>query len=235
VVTYNIHGCRTLDGRVGIERIADALKELDPDLVALQEVDVGQARSHGRDQATELGEALGMHAHFFSVLRKGQACYGLAVLSRPPFLRARNTLLPGPPGPGRERRGAIRATVATETGAEFDLINTHLGLGILERRRQAAALLSDGWLRDGVPAALCGDFNAGPGSPVCRRLGARLRPAGNGKPTFFAKRPLIRLDHIFVTDSEMVLDAGVASGETARRASDHLPAWADLRPRGKAS
>lgn len=235
VVTYNIHGCRTLDGRVGIERIAEVLKELAPDLVALQEVDVGQARSHGRDQATELGEALGMHAHFFPVLRKGQACYGLAVLSRPPFLRARNSLLPGPPGPGRERRGAIRVTVAAEAGGEFDLINTHLGLGLLERRRQAAALLSDGWLRDGVPAALCGDFNAGPGSPVCRRLGTRLRPAGNGKPTFFAKRPLIRLDHIFVTDSRMVLDAGVASGETARRASDHLPAWADLRPKGETS
>ncbi|MFP4033108.1 MAG: endonuclease/exonuclease/phosphatase family protein [Desulfococcaceae bacterium] len=235
VVTYNIHGCRTLDGRVGTERIAEVLAELDPDLVALQEVDVGQARSHGRDQAAELGAALGMHAHFFPVLRKGPACYGLAVLSRPPFLRARNTLLPGPPGPGRERRGAIRITVAAEGGGEFDLINTHLGLGLLERRRQAAALLSDGWLRDGVPAALCGDFNAGPGSPVCRRLGERLRPAGNGKPTFFAKRPLLRLDHIFVTDSRMVLAAGVASGETARRASDHLPAWADLRPNGESS
>lgn len=229
VVTYNIHGCRTLDGRVGIGRIAEVLAELDPDLVALQEVDLGRDRSNGSDQAAELGEALGMSAHFFPVLRNGPACYGLAVLSRPPVLRTRNALLPGPPGPGRERRGAIRTTVAAN-GGEFDLINTHLGLGLLERRRQAAALLSGGWLRDGVPAALCGDFNAGPGSPVCRRLGERLRPAGNGKPTFFAKRPLLRLDHIFVTDSGMVLNAGVASGETARRASDHLPAWADLRP-----
>jgi endonuclease/exonuclease/phosphatase family metal-dependent hydrolase len=231
VVTYNIHGCRTLDGRVGIGRIAEVLSELNPDLVALQEVDMGRDRSKRSDQAAELGEALGMAAHFFPVLQNGPECYGIAVLSRPPMLRTRNALLPGPPGPGRERRGAIRTTVAAN-GGEFDLINTHLGLGLLERRRQAAALLSGGWLRDGVPAALCGDFNAGPGSPVCRRLGERLRPAGNGKPTFFAKRPLLRLDHIFVTDSGMVLDAGVASGETARRASDHLPAWADLRPPG---
>ncbi len=229
VVTYNIHGCRTLDGRVGIERIAEVLAELDPDLVALQEVDVGQARSHGRDQAAELGEALGMYAHFFPVLRKGQACYGLAVLSRPPVRNFRNALLPGSPGPGRERRGAIRLTVDTDDGGEFDLINTHLGLGLLERRRQAAALLSDGWLRDGAPAVLCGDFNAGPRSPVCRRIGERLRPAGNGEPTFFAARPLLRLDHLFVSDSCRVLAAGVARGEAARRASDHLPAWADIR------
>jgi hypothetical protein len=81
----------------------------------------------------------------------------------------------------------------------------------------------------GRPAVLCGDLNAGPRSPVCRRIGARLRPAGNGEPTFFSLRPLLRLDHLFVGDRLRVVASGVVRSEAARRASDHLPAWVDLR------
>ena len=228
VATYNIHGCRTLDGRVGIGPVAEVLGALAPDLVALQEVDVGRARSGGRDQPAELAAALGMRSRFFPVMRYGSECYGLAILSRFPIRRVRGGRLPAPLGPGRERRGAIRLTVEGP-GGEWDLINTHLGLGIPERRRQAAALLSDGWLREGVPAVLCGDLNAGPRSPVCRRIGARLRPAGNGEPTFFSLRPLLRLDHLFVGDRLRVVASGVVRSEAARRASDHLPAWVDLR------
>lgn len=229
VVTYNIHGGRGLDGRIGIDPIAEVLSELAPDLVALQEVDVRRRRSDGCDQAAALGAALGMTPHFFPVMRYGDECYGLAALSRLPVHAFRNARLPGPPGPGRERRGAVRLTVSGPDG-EWDLINTHLGLGLRERRRQAAALLSDGWIRPGIPTVLCGDFNAGPRSPVCRRIGTRLRPAGDGAPTFFAPRPLLRLDHLFVSDPLRVSAAGVGRSATARRASDHLPAWADLRP-----
>ena len=38
IATYNIHKCRGLDGRVRPQRIVEVLRELDADLIALQEV-----------------------------------------------------------------------------------------------------------------------------------------------------------------------------------------------------
>src|SRR4029453_6699448 len=61
VATWNIFGGRVWDGsRVDIDLIVATLRRLDADLVAVQEVDRQQARSHGADQARLLGEALGM-------------------------------------------------------------------------------------------------------------------------------------------------------------------------------
>src|SRR5690606_22711124 len=50
IVTWNVHHCRGLDGRVVPERIARTIEALGPDLVALQELDVGRARTHRVDQ-----------------------------------------------------------------------------------------------------------------------------------------------------------------------------------------
>src|SRR5690348_10505078 len=38
VVTYNVHKCRGLDGRTSASRIAEVLREIDADVMALQEV-----------------------------------------------------------------------------------------------------------------------------------------------------------------------------------------------------
>lgn len=117
------------------------------------------------------------------------------------------------------------------------MINTHLGLLARERRMQVEALLGPDWLGslDNPRVVLCGDFNAGPRSPVCRRLGARLRDAQmelTGRPpaaTWFGRWPLGRIDHIFVGEGLRVVDAMVLSTELDKTASDHLPLLADLK------
>jgi endonuclease/exonuclease/phosphatase family metal-dependent hydrolase len=71
VMTYNIHAARGLDMRGGsggkpgrLARIADVIRSANPDLIALQEVDVGRARSGALDMASELATMLGLHTLF---------------------------------------------------------------------------------------------------------------------------------------------------------------------------
>ena len=111
-------------------------------------------------------------------------------------------------------------------------MNTHLGLLPRERAKQVEVLTGTEWLGHPEcigPVVLCGDFNALPSSPVCRRLDRYLCDAQveleNHRPqkTFFSRYPTARIDHIYLSDDFRVRDATVPNGKLARVASDHLP------------
>src|SRR5690606_41483172 len=82
IVSYNIRHGRGADNEVDLERTAAVLRRLDPDVVALQEVDQGVARSGGEDQAARLGELLGMHHAFGAFMDYQGGHYGMAILSQ---------------------------------------------------------------------------------------------------------------------------------------------------------
>ena len=69
ILTYNVHRCVGVDGRLSPERVAEVIAAADPDIVALQEVDVRRARTGGIDQAEVLARELGMQMHFHPALR----------------------------------------------------------------------------------------------------------------------------------------------------------------------
>lgn len=82
VATFNVHHCAGLDGRVDIPRIAGVIKETGAELVALQELDRGMARSGKVDQPAELARLTGMRIEFFPTLVRGGGEYGIAVATR---------------------------------------------------------------------------------------------------------------------------------------------------------
>src|SRR5215204_6162405 len=84
VMTYNVHRCRGLDRAWSPERIAAVIASCHPDVVALQELDVGRARSGRIDQAETIARDLGMDVQFFPALRIMEELYGDAILSRWP-------------------------------------------------------------------------------------------------------------------------------------------------------
>lgn len=72
LVTWNVlHGCSPDDGRVDLDRFAAAVRSLDADVLALQEVDRGQARSHGADLAAVAAEAMGARERRFAAALVG--------------------------------------------------------------------------------------------------------------------------------------------------------------------
>ncbi len=238
VMTYNVHNCLGLDGKISPERIARVIARHQPDAVALQELDVNRLRTGRVDQAERIARMLQMTFHFHTSFRLADEQYGNAILSRFPMRLVRAGGLPRLPGsPAGEPRGALWVELDVQ-GSAVHMINTHLSLWPAERLLQAEALLGPEWV--GSPEALgpfllCGDFNSAPGSAVYRRLTRPFRdiqltlkehlPRG----TWFGRYPFSRIDHILISPGLEALDVVVPETELDRAASDHLPLLAELR------
>ncbi|HEV7157376.1 MAG TPA: endonuclease/exonuclease/phosphatase family protein [Caulobacteraceae bacterium] len=239
ILTYNVHRCVGTDRRLDVGRIAEVIAAESPDIVALQEVDVGRARTGKVDQAHDIARRLGMAARFHAALKVEEEQYGDALLTARP-----ERLIQAGPLPGYRRmrrlepRGALWVAINFGRGREVQVINTHLGLVPREQQIQAAALVGDAWLgsahrRD--PVILVGDFNATVRTVVHRTLrGAltdarALRPERRGRiATFPALAPVLRIDHVFVSAGVRVLGLRASASSLSRLASDHLPLVMDF-------
>ncbi|UZJ45001.1 endonuclease/exonuclease/phosphatase family protein [Marinimicrobium sp. C6131] len=242
VMTYNVHSCIGMDGKVDTRRIARVIAQAQPDVVALQELDVGKARSFGKDQAHLIARHLDMDFHFHPVIHLEEELYGDAILTRLPLRLIKAGPLPGLEGNlQREPRGALWVAVEFRD-REIQIINTHLGLSVRERGVQVDALLGREWLSHADcqgPVILCGDFNAMPSSAVYRQLAARFKdvqtqiPGLRPRGTFFSRFPQMRLDHIFISDDLAAVTMTTIDSQLARTASDHLPLVAEVLVSGR--
>jgi endonuclease/exonuclease/phosphatase family metal-dependent hydrolase len=235
IVTYNIHGCIGLDGRLSPSRIARVLAMTDPDIVALQEVDVRRDRSGLTHQAELIAHALEMELDFHPSFEIEEGQYGNAILSRLPMRRRRAAPLPRL-NSRHEPRAAL--WVEVDVGSRpLQVVMAHLGTASAERLLQVDELLGRRWLDNPEchePLVLCGDFNVLPGSRVYRRLTRRLRDvqtvAEGHHPlrTWFGPFPLTRIDHVFIGQQLRVRQVHIPRTSLARVASDHLPLGVDL-------
>jgi endonuclease/exonuclease/phosphatase family metal-dependent hydrolase len=240
VLTYNVHRCVGRDRRLSPGRIAEAIAEQRPDVVALQELDVGRARTNYVNQAAAIAEALGMSWFFHPALQDRDESYGDALLSRYPMSLRRSAALPTLPNrPRLERRGALWVDVEWQGGA-VHFLTTHLGLNGRERLAQVEALLSPDWLGHPErqrPLALCGDLNALPGTRAYRRLRSVLHdpvpwrrwPRG----TFPSGLPVLRIDHVLLCPRWLVHRVEVPRTRLTRVASDHLPLLVEVSLSGE--
>src|SRR5687768_3790622 len=81
ILSYNVHSCLGMDGGLSPQRIAEVIAPCQPDIVCLQELDVGRVRTHGVDQAHAIARELGMHVLFHAAMRVMEEEYGNAVLT----------------------------------------------------------------------------------------------------------------------------------------------------------
>lgn len=238
IMTYNVHSCIGMDGKVDVERIARVIAQAKPDVVALQELDVGRQRSLGLDQAQLIAHYLEMEFHFHPAMHMEEERYGDAILTHLPLKLIKADALPGlADKPKLEPRGAMWVAVEFH-GQQINIINTHLGLLARERAAQITALLGEEWLghpQCREPVIFCGDLNAQPSSDVCRRIGERLDDAQTvmsdhrPKGTFSSRFPAVRIDHVFVSKGLDITAIETPGSHLTRLASDHLPLVAQIR------
>lgn len=241
IMTYNVHRCVGVDGRLDVGRIAAVIAQARPDVVALQELDVGRARTGGVDQAHAIAHKLGMSFHFHAALQVEEERYGDAILTAEPLTVVKAGPLPGSTTiRGLEPRGALWVKLTLD-GRTVQIVNTHFGLVPHEQRAQAVALAGPEWLSRSDcadPVILVGDFNATTRYAAYRTLAGKLADAraslgpGRATPTFPSRFPVLAIDHIFVSPSVEVVKVQTPNGPLTRLASDHLPLVADFRLRG---
>jgi endonuclease/exonuclease/phosphatase family metal-dependent hydrolase len=249
VATFNILHGRTLGDGVDPQRLRDCVRRLDPDVLALQEVDFEQPRSDRADLTAAAAEAMGAVEHRFVAAisgtpgatwmaatgheQPGTAAYGIALLSRFPVASWQVVRLPRIPmrfpmylpGPKRvmvvneEPRAAVIAQLHTPRG-RLTVANTHLSFVPGWNRRQLRRLIHD--LRGFPgPRLLMGDLNMKP--PTVRRWSGMRTLALAA--TFPADTPNRQLDHILTDDDR--LRSGATEAELMP-ISDHRPLVVDL-------
>lgn len=235
LLTYNVHRCVGTDRRLDVDRIVAVIGEHEPDIVCLQELDVGRARTGLVDQARTIADKLAMTSRFHPAMRVEAELYGDAIMTPHPEKLIRAAALPTVAGiPGLEPRGAIWSEIEIG-GVSVNVVNTHLGLVPREQRLQAAALAGSGWLSACQgPTLLAGDFNATsitrPYQTLARKLQdcqrqLKLRPSVKTFPSAF---PAIRIDHCFVSPEIRITGVMTPYSPLARIASDHLPLVIDF-------
>jgi endonuclease/exonuclease/phosphatase family metal-dependent hydrolase len=227
ILTYNVHSCVGTDRRVDPVRVADVIAGTGADIIALQELDVGRKRTGGVDQAHMIADLLKMEAHFHPALHVEEEKYGDAILTALPT----RLMKAGPLPSVGETRGAIWVQ-ADLAGMPLNVLNTHLGLRNIDRVHQMETLLNADWIGNAefqaAPGIVCGDLNAIPSSSAYKALARQFRDAqllagARPRPTFPSRFPILRLDHVFVSEGLGVRSVTVVGDPLSRRASDHLP------------
>ena len=222
LATYNIHSYIGSDGKFDHDRIITVIKQLDADIIALQEVtsidsDPLTFIDYFRDQ-TSMRVIPGM------TMFREAAYYGNIVLSRAKIDRIETIDISVKK---REPRGAI--CLMMQVGDKrVHIIATHLGLRPRERLPQMKLLMDIFQRRPADISVLMGDLNEWHlwGQPLCRlrKHFAHIRTPA----TFPARLPLLPLDKILVQPHSYLQSLSPIKNSLTRTASDHLPLRAKL-------
>ena len=227
VMTYNIYHGATMKNDFDLDLIANVIKKQDPDLVALQEVDLRTERAHKMDLVLELAKRTKMIPLFGKAMDYDGGEYGEGILSRYSFTMTRNHALPHTRG--KEPRAALQAVIQLPSGHKISFVGTHLDHTQKDKNRiMQAKKINKIFQNLGHPAILAGDLNAEPGSRPIDILENHWQSSfQKATPTYPSDKPVKKLDYImFHPDtawrivSKKVIDEKIAS--------DHCPVVVEL-------
>lgn len=233
MVTYNVHKARGLDGRVRPDRILRVLNEINPDVIALQEVVSRDGHRLDHHQARYFAEGLGYHFQIGENRRHRGGAYGNVLLSRFPIHAARNHDISVT---GREPRGCLQTEIHLDSGAVVHIFNLHLGTALFERRAQAAELFRRQTFHgEEIPGnkIVLGDFNEWTRGLASRLFNTHFESVHRHLPlrrarTFPGVLPLLDLDYIYFDPNLRLEHVRIHRTASALIASDHLPLVAEF-------
>jgi endonuclease/exonuclease/phosphatase family metal-dependent hydrolase len=227
VASYNIHKCVGTDGKRDPDRIVQVIKEIGPDIIALQEVDTRFGERKGLLNLQRLDHDCGLVPVQLSRVSAAHGWHGNIVLVRKDMVSAVHEFQL----PGLEPRGALLADIDIAGGLGLRIIAAHFGLLKRSREQQARAIIEVMQQRKALPTLLLGDLNEW-------RVGAKSSlnmlstHFGQQAPvaSFPSRLPFLALDRI-IPNREGLIDAVSAhDSPLSRVASDHLPIKTMLLP-----
>ncbi len=222
ILSYNIRNARGMDEVVNYERLAEVIRRIDPDCVALQELDSATERSQGKVVLDELAKRLGMYASYSGSIDYQGGKYGIGILSKEKPLRKVTVPLPG----SEEKRSLLIVELPG-----YVMCCTHWSLTPSDRLSSIDIINKATEKYTTKPVFLAGDLNATPESSEiieCEKTWEMLNDPS--RPTFPSDNPRNCIDYIFFKKNPLfritVLQTCV---ENESMASDHRPVWVDVQ------
>lgn len=222
VLSYNLR----FGELASLEALAAFIREQNPDVVALQEVDCRTSRDrapsqNGKDFATELGFRTGMLTAYGKTIPYAGGYYGIAILSKYPLAKVERIYLPKTEN-GKEQHAVLVADVEYREGEYITFASAHLDYTNTEERQVQVKKLNEVLQTQAYPVIVAGDFNAWPNSKEISEGMSAWKTVSNLEPTVPAKAPRNTIDYIFCypKDKWKGYDAVTYSNI---QLSDHLP------------
>jgi endonuclease/exonuclease/phosphatase family metal-dependent hydrolase len=211
-----------------LEQLAEYIRSENPDVVALQEVDVRTNRGmaphqNGKDFITELGFRTGMLTAYARTIDFSGGYYGIGILSKYPFEQTRKVMLPIPDG-SNEQRAVLLADVELPGGRAFTFACTHLDHSSSAVRTIQVQALDEVLKSNRLPLIIAGDFNARPDSPEIKNGMKDYLQACTDDFTFSSSDPKSKIDYIFCYPAAAWKK--VEATTPHQSLSDHLPVTA---------
>ena len=208
-----------------LEELANFIKEQDPDVVALQEVDVRTFRpaaphQNGKDFITELGFRTGMLSAYGKTIPHAGGYYGIGILSKYPLASVERIYLPMPAG-GREQRAVLVADVEYMDNQYFTFACTHLDHSTTDVRQAQVEKLNEVLKAKPYPVIVAGDFNARPDSKEITEGMNEWKAVCKTDPTSPANAPRSKIDYIFCFPKDKWDSVDATTYQV--QLSDHLP------------
>ncbi len=224
IASYNIRKCVGLDRKRDPHRTLSVINTVPADIMALQEVDKRLGKRPAALPVDKIENQTGMVPLDLCKSGPSMGWHGNALLVKPDIAIADIECLNLP---GLEPRGAIILDVAISGNAPLRLVAVHLGLMRGNRKSQLKYLLDALANRPPQPTVIMGDFNEWSQTKGLGRLAGEFDFLTPGK-SFHAAWPVAKLDRFALSKELLVKDAGVIEKGQARKASDHLPIWAEI-------
>ena len=228
VMTYNIHQGYGMDGVLDPWEILNTIREINPDILVLQESETNRLSSMNVDILNWLAYKLEMYVYYGP--STGEQIYGLALLSRYTIEESSLHSLESI----EDQRIKFRCQVRLGAQA-LAVYGIHMGLSHEDRISQSNEVI-ERLANETMPFIIMGDFNTWPNETIYSNLTGIIHDAWiltghelNGPPTytFDSAAPYERIDYIFVSD-ELVPSVISCDVMTGQLGSDHLPVWAEL-------
>lgn len=226
VVCYNLR----FGELASLEQLAEYIKSENPDIVALQEVDVKTNREraphqNGKDFITELGYLTGMLTAYARTINYSGGYYGIGILSKYPFEQTKKVMLPIPEG-SKEQRALLMADVELPFNKRITFVTTHLDHSSSTVRSIQVKALNETLKNNPFPLIVCGDFNARPDSPEIKEGMKIYVQLCSDEFTIPSDEPKSKIDYIFGAPLKAWKSITAKTPQTPL--SDHLPVTAEV-------
>lgn len=220
-MSYNIRIGIGMDNEVDIARVAEVIRRVNPDVVALQEVDSVTERVNWANQIMQLSELTGMYPIFGHAVDRSKGKYGIGMLTRTKPESIRKVPLPGDEEP--------RLLIISDF-KDYVVCSTHFSLVEKDRVTSAGILIKE---LEGIkkPVLIGGDFNAKPGSKPVEIMKSKFDLLSSESfITYPSDTPRVCLDYVWgLKQKGYKYNVTQSVSINEPMASDHLPLVTDIK------